>query len=64
MNLGNQNVCLNVSQRVRTSDISEVRGKLEVFKVTITFGVVDSVSMKDADKLPSRTMSCVDCHPL
>lgn len=37
MNLENQNLCLNLSQRVRISDISEVGGKLKGFKVTITF---------------------------
>lgn len=64
MNLENQNVCLNVSQRVRTSVISEIGGKLEGFKVTTTFGVVDSVCIKDADKLPSRRMPWVDFHLL
>lgn len=62
MNLENQNVCQNVSQRVRTSDIAEVGGKPEGFKLTITFGVVDSVNIKDVDKLLSRKMPCVDFH--
>lgn len=62
MNLENQNVCQNVSQRPRTSNIPEVGGKFKGFKVTITFGVVDTVNIKDADKLLSRKMPCVDFH--
>lgn len=50
MNLKNQNVCQNVSQRVRTRDVAEVGGKLKCFKVFITFGIVDSVSIKDTDR--------------
>lgn len=50
MNLENQNVCQNVSQRMRTRDVAEVRGKLKCFKVSITFGIVDSVSIKDTDR--------------
>lgn len=62
MNQENQNVCQTASQRVRTSNIAEVGGKLKGFKVTITFGVVDSVNIKDANKLISRKMLCVVFH--